>query len=150
MLKGQTQKKTRTLPSPEKSKLKSRCRAPISQAQNQKFRKGVGGQSWLARGDPSHARASDLFSVPFSYATLMRRGKHNFGVQFLPYLGPCKLPTPSRQPLFETSDRILAGILAPKKKNILPPPPPLNFQQTPSRPPRPPPPLLEDPPPSPG
>ena len=33
--------------------------------------KGVGGQKGLARGDPSCARDSDLFSVPFSlYATL--------------------------------------------------------------------------------
>ena len=49
---------------------------------NQKFRKGVGGQRGLAQGDPSHARHSHLFAVPFSYATLRRRGTQFWGSIF--------------------------------------------------------------------
>ena len=39
----------------------------------QKFRKGVGGQRGLARGSPSKARDSGLFSVPFFLCPLRRR-----------------------------------------------------------------------------
>ena len=45
----------------------------------QKFRKGVGGQRGLARGDPSYARDSDLFLCPFSYAILRRRSTQFWG-----------------------------------------------------------------------
>ena len=41
----------------------------------QKFRKGVGGQRGLAQGNRSHARDSDLFSVPLflpSYKKFMQ------------------------------------------------------------------------------
>ena len=42
----------------------------INMCNCQKFRQGVGGQRGLARGNPSKARDSGLFSVPFSYAPL--------------------------------------------------------------------------------
>ena len=45
-------------------------------SQSQRFRKGVGGQSGLARGDPSYARNSGLFSVPFFLCPLRRRETH--------------------------------------------------------------------------
>ena len=69
-----------------------------------KFRKGVGGQRGLARGNPSYARDSGLFSISsFSYAPL-GEGGHNSGELFGLFLGVRLSPTPSRQPLFETSD----------------------------------------------
>ena len=40
----------------------------------QRFRKGVGGQRGLARGDPSYARGSDLFSALLFLCPLRRRG----------------------------------------------------------------------------
>ena len=69
----------------------------------QKFRKGVGGQRGLPRGNPSKTRNSGLFLYPFSYAPLGEWG-HISGELFGPFLGVCLSPTPSRQPLFETSD----------------------------------------------
>ena len=42
----------------------------------QKFRKGVGEQRGLARGNPSKARDSGLFSVPFFLYPLRRMGTH--------------------------------------------------------------------------
>ena len=52
----------------------------------QKFRKGVGGQRGLARGNPSHARDSGLFSVPFFLCPLRRRRTH-FWRTFLALFG---------------------------------------------------------------
>ena len=46
----------------------------------QKFRKGVGEQRGLVRGDPSYAKDSDLFAVPFFLCnTLRRRGTQFWG-----------------------------------------------------------------------
>ena len=42
------------------------------------------------------------FLCPSSYANHRRKG-HNSGDQSFLYSGPCSSPTPSRQPLFETS-----------------------------------------------
>ena len=78
--------------------------ALLPRVQNQKFRKGVGGQRGLARRNPSKARDLGLFSVPFFLCLLRRMGTHfwrSFGV----LLGVCLSPTPSCQPLFETSDK---------------------------------------------
>ena len=57
----------------------------------------------MARGIPCKARDSGLFSVPFSSARLGERGDIS-GELFWLFLGVCLSPTPSRQPLFETSD----------------------------------------------
>ena len=54
----------------------------------------------MARGNPSYARDSGLFSVPFSYAPL-GEGGHISGDLFWLVLEVCLSPTPSRQPLFE-------------------------------------------------
>ena len=70
---------------------------------NQKFRKGVGGQRGLTRGNHSYARDSGLFSVPFFLCPL-GEGGHNSGDLFWLFLGVRLSPTPSRQPLFETSE----------------------------------------------
>ena len=68
----------------------------------QKFRKGVGGQGWreeiLRRPE---LQASFLY--PFPYAPL-GEGEHISGEFWGLFLGVCLSPTPSRQPLFETSD----------------------------------------------
>ena len=48
----------------------------------QKFRKGVGGQRGLARGNPSYARDSGLFSIPFFLCPLRRRGTHLWSLFF--------------------------------------------------------------------
>ena len=65
----------------------------------QKFWKGVGGQRGLARGNPSKARDSGLFSVPFFLCPLRRRGTHFWGTFWALFGGfVC------RQPLFETSE----------------------------------------------
>ena len=45
-------------------------------------RKGVGGQRGLARGDPSYARDSDLFSVPFFLCHPQEKGKEFWGSIF--------------------------------------------------------------------
>ena len=66
----------------------------------QKFRKGVGGQRGLARGNPLKARDSGLFSVPFSLPPL-GEGGHISGELLGFFLGVRLSPTPSRQPLFE-------------------------------------------------
>ena len=60
----------------------------------QRFRKGVGGQRGLARGDPSCARDSDLFSVPF----FLGEGEHNSGDQLLLCLGPVGHQPPPANP----------------------------------------------------
>ena len=52
---------------------------------NQKFRKGVGGQKGLARGDPPYARDS----CPFSYATLWREADTILESFFALYFGHC-------------------------------------------------------------
>ena len=65
---------------------------------------GVGGQKGLARGNPSKTRDSGLFSIQFPYAPL-GEGGHISGELFWLSLGVCFSPTPSRQPLFETSDQ---------------------------------------------
>ena len=72
----------------------------VQSHENQKFRKGVGGQRELARGDPSYPyqRFRPLFCALFFYDTLRRRGTQFWG-SILPCLGPCFSPTPSRQPL---------------------------------------------------
>ena len=44
--------------------------------ESQKFRKGVGRQRGLARGNPSKARDSGLFSVPSFLCPLRRMGTH--------------------------------------------------------------------------
>ena len=62
---------------------------------HQKFRKGVGGQEIL------EVEAS--FLHPFSYAPLGEE-PHTPGDLFSLLLGICWSPTPSRQPLFETSE----------------------------------------------
>ena len=54
--------------------------------QSQKFRKGVGRQRGLARGDPSCARDSGLFSVSSFLCPLRRRGTH-FWRTFLSLFG---------------------------------------------------------------
>ena len=76
-----------------------------SSTQIQKFRKGVGGQRGLARWTPWCARGSGLFSVPFFLCPLRRRGTH-FWRTFCRFLRVCLSPTSSRQPLFETSDKL--------------------------------------------
>ena len=67
-----------------------------------------GRQKGLARGDPSYARGSDLFSAQLFLCPLRRRGTQFwdlFCAVFWALLGANPLPpTPSRQPLFETSD----------------------------------------------
>ena len=73
--------------------------------ENQKFRKGVGGQRVLARRNPSKARDLGLFSAPFFLCPLRRMGSHTSGELFGLSLGVCLSPTPSRQPLFETSEK---------------------------------------------
>ena len=91
---------------------------------SQKFRKGVGGQSGLARGKILHMpEIQASFLYPFSYALLGEGGTH-FWKTFWLFLGVCLSPTPSRQPLFETSERnwdlpaILPGY--PAKKFVSP------------------------------
>ena len=51
-------------------------------------------------------QASFLYPVPFFLCPLRRRGTHS-GERFGLFLGVCLSPTPSRQPLFETS---LSGV----------------------------------------
>ena len=58
------------------------------------FEKGLAGRWGLAREDPSYARGSDLFSVPFLYAALRRRGTQFWRSIFAVFWGPV-----SRQPL---------------------------------------------------
>ena len=70
----------------------------------QRFRKGVGGQRGLARGNPAHARDSIFFCIFFPIPPL-GEAEHNLGEQFLLHLGLCQSPTPSRQPLFETFEK---------------------------------------------
>ena len=63
---------------------------------NQKFRKGVGGQRGLARGNPLKARDSGLFSVPFLLCPFRRRGT-NFWRTFWALFGGfvCRQPPPA-------------------------------------------------------
>ena len=58
----------------------------LLQNKHQKFRKGVGRQRGLARGNPSYTRDSGLFSVPFFLCPLTRRGT-NFWRTFWALLG---------------------------------------------------------------
>ena len=74
----------------------------------QKFRKGVGGQRGLARGNPSKARDSGLFSVPYFL--------ENFSALSF---GLCLSPTPARQPLFETSVPLRPSLEAPEGEILL-------------------------------
>ena len=69
---------------------------PLDSPLNQRFRKGVGGQRGLARGNPSCARDSGLFSVLFFLCPLRRRGTH-FWRTFWLFLEANPLPpTPFR------------------------------------------------------
>ena len=47
---------------------------------------------------------------PFPYAPLVRRRGTHFGELFGLFLGVSLSPTPSRQPLFETSDKSLKNL----------------------------------------
>ena len=69
----------------------------------QKFRKGVGGQRGLARRNPSYAGHSGLFSVPLFLGLLRRTATHYWSL-FWAIFGGVFVATPSRQPLFETSE----------------------------------------------
>ena len=91
---------------------------PVSQGflllktKNQSFRKGVGGQRGLAQGNPAHTIDSGHSSAPFSYAPLSV-AEHTFGGDFLLLqFGRSCSPTPSRQPLFETSEKTDKSISA--------------------------------------
>ena len=64
--------------------------------------KRVGRLRGLARGNPSHARYSGLFSAPFFLCPLRRRGTH-FCRTFLALFGGLFVANP---PLFETSDKV--------------------------------------------
>ena len=68
---------------------------------------GVSKRGWRTEGvgakKPSKARDSGPFSVPFSYAPLGEWG-HISGELLGLFWGVSLSPTPSRQPLFETSD----------------------------------------------
>ena len=64
------------------------------------------------------------FLCPFSYAPL-GEGGHITGEHFLAVFGVCLSPTPSRQPLFETSDSMVcrtyglhAGHLSRKRQKV--------------------------------
>ena len=66
------------------------------------FEKGLADRGgW--QGNPSHTIDSGRFSAPVSYPHLWV-GEHTSGGQFLLFFGCCWSPTPSRQPLFETSE----------------------------------------------
>ena len=74
------------------------------------FQSEVSKRGWRTEG--VGARKSFLcqrfrffFCTPFSYA-LLGEGGHISGELFGLFLGVCLSPTPSRQPLFETSDSI--------------------------------------------
>ena len=71
--------------------------------ENQKFRKGVDGQRRLARGNPPCARDSGLLFCAL-FPTPLGEGGHISGELIWRFFGLCLSPTPSRQPLFETSD----------------------------------------------
>ena len=78
----------------------SSCQRTVVCPSCQKFRKGVGGERGLARKNPE-IEAS--FLHPFSYVPLGERDtflENYFGC----FWGVCFSPTPSHQPLFETSD----------------------------------------------
>ena len=98
-------KNARFRPSKPWTSLASWRQGPVDIRFDQKFRKGVGEQRGLARGNPWKARDSGLFSVPFFLCPLRRRG-HISGEFFGLFWAVCLSPTPSRQPLFETSDSI--------------------------------------------
>ena len=74
----------------------------------QKFRKGVGGQRGLARTNLAYTRDWGLFSAPFFLSPLRRRGTHFWRAFLGSFLGSfwgfVLSQTPSRQPLFETSE----------------------------------------------
>ena len=59
------------------------------------FEKGLADGGGLARGDPSHARDSGLFSAPFFLSPLWEGGQ-NSGDLFWLYSGPWYPPTPFR------------------------------------------------------
>ena len=67
------------------------------------FEEGLADRRGLERGNPSKARDSGLFSVPF-FLCPPRRKRIHFWDFFWLFLVVCLLPTPSRQPLFETSE----------------------------------------------
>ena len=65
-------------------------------------------QKGLSRRSHSYERDWGLFSVPFCYA-LLGGGGHFWRIVWLCF-GVCLSPTPSRQPLFETSElRLFTG-----------------------------------------
>ena len=70
----------------------------------QKFRKGVGRQRGLARGNPSCARNSGVFSVPFFLCPLRRRGTHFWRTFWVFFWGFVRRQPPPAKLLFETSD----------------------------------------------
>ena len=78
---------------------------------SQKFPKGVGGQRGLAQGSPSHTTDSGLFSAPFSFFPLCMSRRTQFWGTFLLHIGCSWSPTPSRQPLFETSEIVSALVV---------------------------------------
>ena len=96
----------------------------------QKFRQGVGGQRGLARGDPSHAKGSDLVLCPFSYSSLRKRGTPFWGSIFAVFW-PRWSPTSSRQPFSKPLKNIhgivpefsgdFVYVLSPPKKEPTPP-----------------------------
>ena len=96
----------------------SGCRGPI----NQKFRRGVGGQRGLARGNPSKARASGLFFVHFCLCSPRRRGT-NFWRTFWTLFGGLFVanplpPTPFRNLRIKQAKM---GKIGKKKKKNSPP-----------------------------
>ena len=67
------------------------------------FEKGLAGRGGWREEVLTTPEIQASILYPFAYATC-REGEHNSGHQFSLYFGPHSSPTPSRQPLFETSD----------------------------------------------
>ena len=63
------------------------CTDPIKNFPIQNFRKGFIGQRGLARGHPSKARDSGLFSAPFFLCPLKRTGTHFWKTFWAPFGG---------------------------------------------------------------
>ena len=89
-----------------------------SQTLCQKFRKGVGGQKGLARRDPSCARYSDLFSVPFFLSQPQETGNTILRNNFRCVLAPFRRQPPPANPF----SRPLTLIASVKEKEALSPP----------------------------
>ena len=67
----------------------------------QKFREGVGWQRGLARGDPSYAKDSGLFSAPFFLWPPREKEAHNSEESFLQFFRPVSRQPPPANPFSE-------------------------------------------------